>query len=203
MSEQEDAATPAPTPRDLAAVESRLARDGAIPDAVFAEPWFGRGRAGFGLLAGRNQIVEVSVGPEGRELRIGRFTGTRRRATTTAGAAAALGLSFADTEGLLDDAERALRAGIAAYQDTFRALRHEAARTSEGVVAAPAADAGKTSAESAAPATPLRPLGPQVASGIAGPQTRPRRPGSHRNIAPIPYARPGRDEPGRPGGLSL
>lgn len=106
-------------PRSRIRQEQQMAGDSAIPDAVFAEPRFSKDRAGFGLLAGRNTLIQVSVGPGPREIRVGRFNGTRRHAATAADVADVLGMSVAETEGYVDKVERALRAGITAYQETY------------------------------------------------------------------------------------
>lgn len=199
--EANDGAHAAPVGRDMAALDVRLARDSAIPDAVFAAPWFGRDRAGFGLVAGRNKIIEVSAGAEGRELRVGRFTGKRRRATTVAGVAKELEISVADAERMLDRTERALRAGIAAYQDTYRAAEAEPARAHDAPATAQIAETGRGS-QAAAPAAPSRAIGHQVARGFDA-RTRPLTPDSRRALPPFPDAHPGRDEPGHRGGPSL
>lgn len=106
-------------PRSRVKQEQQMSWDSAIPHAVFAEPWFSKDRAGFGLLAGRNSLIQVSVGPGPREIRVGRFNGSRRRAVTAADVADVLGMSVSETEHYFDKVERALRAGIAAYQETF------------------------------------------------------------------------------------
>lgn len=191
----------APVGRDMAALEVRLARDSAIPDAVFAAPWFGKDRAGFGLVAGRNKIIEVSAGAGGRELRVGRFTGKRRRTTTVAGVAKELEISIADAERLLDRAERALRAGIAAYEDTYRGPEAEPARAHDAPATAQIAETGPGS-QATAPAVPSRAIGHQVAREF-GAQPRPLTPGSRRTLPPFPDAHPGRDEPGTRSGPSL
>ncbi|MBS1698873.1 MAG: hypothetical protein JST25_10795 [Actinobacteria bacterium] len=199
--EVNDGAHAAPVGRDMAALEVRLARDSAIPHAVFAAPWFGHDRAGFGLVAGRNKIIEVSTGAGGRELRVGRFTGKRRRITTVAGVAKELEISVADTERMLDRAERALRAGIAAYEDTYRAPEAEPAQAHEVPATAQLTETGQGS-QAAAPATSSRTIGYQVAREF-GAQPRPLTPDSRRALPPFPDAHPGRDDPGHRGGPSL
>ena len=108
--------------RGLAAFERRFTRREAVPDAALAEPWFAADHASIGLLAGRNKVIEVSVTGPTRNILIGRFAGSRRRRTDEDGVAKALGVSIADSEQLLDHIEQSLRAGIDAYQETYRTL---------------------------------------------------------------------------------
>lgn len=185
------------TPRGLAG-ERKMSWEGAIPDAVFAEPWFGRNRAGFGLLAGRNTLIEVSVGPETREIRIGRFTGTRRRPTTAAGVASVLGMTVADTERLFNRIERALRAGIAAYQKAYM----DTALEPPGEILSPFMDAqaDNRGIDASASADPKR------IGDVVGPEGPGPRSAQRRRAAPEPAASisaTGQNDASRPTGPSL
>lgn len=187
----------------LSAFEAGVDKSGAVPDAVFAEPSFGRDHAQFGLLVGRNKVIEFSVGPEGMQARIGRFTGNRRRTINTAGVAKALGIPVSETERMVDHIEQALRAGIAAYQDTYRALVVEAYGTEDPVTMTPKQGLHQELIEQAAFDQRQQALKSRLGEDIEARQARSRRSGARRPIAPFPTERLDRDAPGRSSGLSL
>ena len=193
----------------LSAFEAGVDKYEAVPDAVFAEPSFGRDQAQFGLLVGRNKVIEFRAGPEGLQARIGRFTGNRRRPISTAGVAKALGKPVSETERMVTHIEQALRSGIAAYQDTYRRLVIEAYRTENPVTMTPQQDQHQERIEQApviehAPGNEQQQaLKHRLNEDPRVRPARPRRSGTHRPTAPFPTERPGRDAPGRSSGLSL
>ena len=206
MSEQNelDGSTGSPFLDGLSAFEAGVSKSEAVPDVMFAEPWFGRDSAGFGLLVGRNKVIDVRVGPQGRETRIGRFTGNHRRPINAAGVAKAFGMTVAQSERMLDHVEQALRAGIAAYRETYRTLAIEAFGTEDpaGVTLTPnlLQEVHQEVIEEVQLAERQRALRDRLDTG-AGPH--PRQPGPRRPIAPEPPPRTERDAPGRSSGLSL
>lgn len=207
MSEQgefRDDSTGSPFLDGLSALEVGVSKSEAVPDATFAEPWFGRDSAGFGLLVGRNKIIDVRVGPQGRETRIGRFTGNRRRPISVAGVAKAFGMTVAQSERMLDHVEQALRAGIAAYRETYRTLAIEAFGTEDpvGVRLTPnlLQEVHQEVIEEVQFAERQRALRDRLDTGV-GP--RPRQSGPRRLSAPTSAPRTEPDSPGRSTGLSL
>lgn len=190
----------------LTAFEAGVSRWQAVPDAVFAEPWFGRDSAGFGLLVGRNKVIDVRVGPQGRETRIGRFAGSRRRPISAAGVAKAFGMTVAQSERMLDHVEQALRAGIVAYRETYRTLAVEAFGTENPaevrLMPKLLRQARPEVIEEVPFAERQQALRDRLDTGV-GPHPRPRQPGQRRPSAPISAGRTEPDTPGRPGGLSL
>jgi len=196
----------------LSAFEAGVDKSEAVPDALYAEPWFGRDSAGFGLLVGRNKVIDVRVGPEGREMRIGRFTGNRRRPISAAGVAKVFGMTVAQSERMLDHMEQALRAGIAAYQETYRTLAVEAFGTEDpvGVRLTPnlLQEVHPEVIEEVQLAERQRALRDRLDTGVAPQPPRPRQPGPRqpgprRPSAPISAGRTEPDTPGRSPGLSL
>lgn len=207
MTEQNefDGSTGSPFLDGLSAFEAGVSKSEAVPDAMFAEPWFGRDSAGFGLLVGRNKVIDVRVGPQGRETRIGRFTGNRRRRPiNAAGVAKAFGMTVAQSERMLDHVEQALRAGIAAYRETYRTLAIEAFGTEDpaGLTLTPnlQQEVHQEVIEEVQLAERQRALRDRLDTG-AGPH--PRQPGPRRPIAPDSPPRTERDAPGWSSGLSL
>lgn len=204
QSELSGGGTGSPFLDGLSAFEAGVDKSGAVPDAVFAEPSFGRDHAQFGLLVGRNKVMEFSVGPdEGFQARIGRFTGNRRRTINTAGIAKALGIPVSETERMVDHIEQALHAGIAAYQDTYRALVVEAYGTDEPGVMTPEQGLHQELIEQAAFDQRQRAPKNHMVEDIGARSARSRRSGTGCPIAPFPTERPDRDAPGRSSGLSL
>lgn len=199
-----DDSTGSPFLDGLSALEVGVSKSEAVPDATFAEPWFGRDSAGFGLLVGRNKIIDVRVGPQGRETRIGRFTGNRRRPISVAGVAKAFGMTVAQSERMLDHVEQALRAGIAAYRETYRTLAIEAFGTEDpvGVRLTPnlLQEVHQEVIEEVQFAERQRALRDRLDTGV-GP--RPRQSGPRRLSAPTSAPRTEPDSPGRSTGLSL
>lgn len=108
----------------LSAFEAGVDKYEAVPDAVFAEPSFGRDQAQFGLLVGRNKVIEFRAGPEGLQARIGRFTGNRRRPISTAGVAKALGKPVSETERMVTHIEQAPVIEHAPGNEQQQALKH-------------------------------------------------------------------------------
>lgn len=204
QSEFRDDSTGSPFLDGLSAFEVGVSKSEAVPDATFAEPWFGRDSAGFGLLVGRNKVIDVRVGPQGRETRIGRFTGNRRRPISAAGVAKAFGMTVAQSERMLDHVEQALRAGIAAYRETYRTLAIEAFGTEDpvGVRLTPnlLQEVHQEVIEEVQFAERQRALRDRLDTGV-GP--RPRQPGPRRLSAPTSAPRTEPDSPGRSTGLSL
>ena len=209
MSDQSelDDGTGSPFLDGLSAFEAGVSKSEAVPDAMFAEPWFGLDSAGFGLLVGRNKVIDVRVGPQGRETRIGRFTGNRRRPISTAGVAKAFGMSVAQSERMLDHVEQALRAGIAAYRETYRTLALEAFGTEDpaGVRLTPALhqDVHQEVIEEVRYAQRQQALRDRLDTGAGTRPPRPRQPGPRRPSAPDVPPRTERDTPGRSSGRSL
>lgn len=210
MSEQSEGSgsTGSPFLDGLSAFEAGASTPEAVPDARFAEPWFDRDSAGFGLLVGRNKVIDVRVGSQGRETRIGRFTGNRRRPISTAGVAKAFGISVAQSERMLDHVEQALRAGINAYRETYRTLAIEAFGTDDpaGARLTPSLhqEVHQEIVAEVLFAQRQQALRDRLDTGVGPRQhTRPRTPEPRRTAAPDPAPRTERDRPGRPNGLAL
>lgn len=201
MSDQRDfPSTDSPFLDGLSAFEAGIDRSGIVPDRPFAEPDFGEDHAQFGMLVGRNRVIEFSMGAEGMRVQSGRFSGRRRRDLSTAGVGRALGIPAVTAERMLDHIGQALHAGIAAYRETARRLANddtEDIETPEGT--APR----QGPAQEATPAQRQPARGNPVDEGIGVRQTRRRRPGPRRPIAPFPDPPTHRQHPGRSSGRSL
>jgi hypothetical protein len=187
LNEPSDGAVRSPFLDALSAFEARIGTSDAVPDVLFAEPWFDRDTASIGLLAGRDTVIEVHAGPAGREVRTGRFSGEWRRPISARGVARAFGIAPAQSERMLGHLAEALQAGITAYRHTEQTLLFDAPDEPAETPATPAVRQDGVEDSRQAIQNQLH----------AAPQPRP-----HHASAPIPIPRRP-DTPGQPSGPSL